>query len=121
MKLVKISSYTPKSDMEKYARDVNTDLRNVMIFSEGRIRFGDGIDDHRGENISGEFQVFTSLGTASAQNIILHGLGSVPIGYIVINQDKSASLYSVTSSWTDAQISLISSATLTAFTIFLLK
>jgi hypothetical protein len=121
MRLVKTSTWTPKTDKDKYLRDINTDLRNVMIFSEGRIRFGDGDNGHRGENISGEFHIFTSLGTATAENTISHGLDSVPIGYIVINQNKSASLYSGTTSWTNENVYFISSSTLTSFTIFLLK
>jgi len=128
MKLVRISNWSPKPESikdknadERFFKDLNTDLKNVMLFSEGRVRFGDSVDGNKGENISGEFQIFTSVLTATAENIIAHGLGVVPTGYLVINQGYSGSLYSSGTSWTSGNVYLRSSTTGTNYTIFLLK
>ena len=121
MKLAKISNWTPKSDIEKYVKDIDTDIKNIVLFSLGRVRFGAATDGARGENISGEYQVFTSVITNTAENIISHGMGSVPIGYIIVNQNASGSLYTSGTSWTTSNVYLRSSTTNTQYTIFLLK
>jgi hypothetical protein len=120
MKLVKISNWTPESDIKKSLQDLDTDLKNIMLFSAGRVRFGTGVDGARGENISGEFQVFTA-GSADAENTIAHTLGSVPIGYLVVKQSKAGSLYSGSTAWSSTNIYLKCSVASVVFTIFLLK
>jgi len=104
-----------------YAEQLDTDVKNLFLLSQGRIRFGSGTDGDRGENISGEFQVYTSNGTPNTADSIIHTLGSVPVGFIVINLDKGAVIYDSGTAWTTTTISLKSTVASTTATIFLLK
>ena len=124
MRINKISNYVggKLSKPEDYLRGVNSDLTNLFLWSKGRVSFaGVNTDGASGENIAGEFQTFTSSADALTQNTIAHGLGNVPTGYLTMRQNKSASLYTGASVWTTTNIYLISSATSTTYTIFLVK
>jgi hypothetical protein len=120
MKLAKTSpSY--KSEPNDPLSAIDTDLINLFLLSQGRVRFGGGGDGDRGENISGEFQVYTSNASANTEDTVAHGLGSVPIGYIVIKQDKASNVYEGGTAWTSSSIYLKQSGTSVATTVFLLK
>lgn len=130
MRWTKISNFTgidtkknsfKSKNPEDYVFDLDKDMRNLGNLVNGRVRFGDGVDGARGENISGEFQVFTSDGVADAENTIAHTLGAVPIGYIVLNQDKAGSLYDSGTAWTATNIYLKSDVASVTFKVFLLK
>lgn len=120
MQLAKISpSY--KDDPNDPLSAIDTDLINLFLFSQGRVRFGGGGDGDRGENISGEFQVYTSNALANTEDTITHGLGSVPIGYIVIKQDKGSNVYDSGTAWTTSSVFLKQTGTSVTTTLFLLK
>jgi hypothetical protein len=119
MKLAKLS--TARSEENDPENHVHTDLTNLFLFTQGRVRFGTGTDGDRGENIAGEFQVFTSNATPDTADSITHTLGSVPIGFIVINMDKGAVIYDSGTAWTSTTISLKTNTASTTATIFLLK
>ena len=124
MRLSKISNYVGGKLVkpEDYLRGVNSDLTNLFLWSKGRVSFaGANTDGASSENIAGEFQTFTSSADALTQNTIAHGMGLIPIGYLTMKQNKSASLYAGASTWTTTDIYLISSATSTTYTIFLVK
>lgn len=129
MKVAKRSNFIgmkdkTEEDKEKsiqYISNLDSDVRNLVILSQGRIRFGDGTDGYRGENIAGEFQSFTTSATPDNENTILHTIGSIPVGYIVLTQNKAASLYLGTTAWTSARVYLKCNVASTAFKIFLLK
>lgn len=130
MILNKTSNYTgmegfsdeqAKDKLAKYVRDLDIDIKQIFNALRSRIRFGSGTDNSKGENIAGEFQVFTSSATPDAENTIAHTLGSIPTGYIVINQNKAASLYANGTSWTSSNIYLKCNIASTTYTIFLLK
>lgn len=123
MKLTQISNYNGFriSGLINYIRDVNQDFNNLFLGMQGRMRFGTGVDGARGENISGEFQVFTSNASADTEDTIAHTLGSVPIGFIIINRDKGGVVYDSGTAWTSTNIFLKTTTTSTLVTIFLLK
>lgn len=102
-------------------QNVDTDLNSLFLAMQGRIRFGDGGDGDRGENIHGQFQVYTSNGSANTEDTIAHTLGSVPIGYIVLKQDKASNVYLGSTAWTSSNIYLKQTGTSVSTTIFLLK
>ena len=122
MKLVKRSKYDPSkySNLKDYPIKVEADLTNIFSIFQGRVRFGDG-SNGSSENMSGEFRVFTSSASPTASNAITHTLGSIPIGWIVVKQDNNAVLYTNSITATNTTITLVSSATSTNFTVFLLK
>lgn len=106
---------------EGYAKAADTDLKNLFTMAHGRIRFGAATDGTMGENIAGEYQLFTSHADAGSEDTVAHSLGSIPMGYIVMKQDKNACLYAGSTTWTSDNIYFISSATQTAYTVFLVK
>ncbi len=59
----------------------------------------------------------TSNVSANAEETIAHGLSRVPTGYIVVSQNKAASLYKGTTAWTRENIYLKSSVASTAWKI----
>lgn len=105
-------------------KNVDADLTSLFTAMQGRLRFGDGGDGDRGENIHGEFQNFTTSATPDAENTIAHTLGSVPIGYLILGQDKSGSLYQLSATgtaWTSSNIYLKCDVASVNFLVFLLK
>ena len=109
------------SSEELYARNADRDLENIFIGLKGRIRFGTGTDGDRGENIAGEFQVITDTGTADAEITLGHGLGAVPIGYIVVKINGGGVVYDSGTTWTSTNIYLKCSSANATTTLFLLK
>ena len=98
-------------------------LKKIYDLSHGRVRFGSGTDGDRGENMSGEFQQFTTT-TANTEVTVAHTIGAIPIGYIVLWQDKAGSLYqgpTTGTAWTDSNIYVKCSAADVTFLIFILK
>lgn len=115
------SNTNVNDDIVNYAKAVDNDLINIFTVLKGRIRFGDSIDGGRGENISGEFQTFTTNATPNAENLIAHTLGAIPIGWLVINKDKAGDLYASTTAWTSSSIAFKCSVASVTYTVFLLK
>jgi len=107
-------------DGEEYLGDVDTDLSNIFLAFQGRVRFGDGVSGGRGENISGEFRTITTAG-ANTEVVVPHTLGAVPVGYIVIGRNKAAHLYDSTTANTKTNLYVKSDVATTIFKIFLLK
>lgn len=128
MKVSKRSNFTGidekttqgREKMLQYVSSLDADVINLFILSQGRVRFGTPTDGYRGENISGEFQVVTT-GLADAEKTVSHTLGSIPIGYLVLKQDKAGSLYAGSTAWTSSNIYLKCSVATVTFTLFLLK
>ena len=120
MKVAKTFVYNEKQSPESNVRRLDQDISQLSVALQGRIRFGTGTDGDRGENIAGEFQVVTTAG-ADTEFAITHTLGAVPIGYIVLKQDKAASIYDSGTTWTNTTLYLKASAASVTLTLFLLK
>lgn len=125
MKLVKKSNFVNgDAQGKKYPNDLDQDINNIVVALSGKLRFGDGTDGTGGENISGQFQQFTSDGTANTEFTVAHTVGSVPVGVIVLWQDKAGSLYqgpTTGTAWTATNIYLKCSVASVTFKVFLLK
>ena len=113
--------FSSKKDVINYLKTIEYDLSNLFLCLQGRVRFGTGTDGTEGENISGEFQVFTSNAIADTEDTISHTLGAVPIGYIVLGRDKAGVLYNGSTAWTSTSIYFKSNVASTTYTVFLLK
>jgi hypothetical protein len=120
---MKVAKTSPnyKSEPNDPLSAIDNDLTNLFLLTQGRVRFGGGGDGDRGENISGAFQVYTSNGSADTEDAITHGVGAVPIGYIVVKQDKGSIVYDSGTAWTSTTIYLKQTGTSVATTLFLLK
>lgn len=122
MRLVKTSNMSTREDTkDQYQKNVDNDIANLFTAMAGRIRLGTGVDGARGENISGEFQVFTSNATPDSEDTIAHTVGAVPVGYIVLKQNKAGSLYTGSTTWTSSNVYFKCNVASVTFTIFLLK
>lgn len=69
------------------------------------------------DNVDCRSLTFTTSATPDASNTIAHTLGKVPIGYIVIYQNKAGSLYDSGTTWTSTNIYLKSNIASVAFRI----
>jgi hypothetical protein len=121
VKFAKKSNLDLQVNEEQYARNLDDDIKQLAILTQGRIRFGTGADGVNGENMAGQFQVYTSNGSADTEDTIAHTLGSVPIGYIVIKQDKGSVVYDSGTAWTATNVYLKQTVATVATTIFLIK
>lgn len=125
----KISSYNASryatdkfdnSDIKNY----DTDFNSLFTALQGRLRFGPGTSGNKGENIYGQFLQITTNGTANTESTFTHSLGSVPVGYIVLWQDKAGSIYqgpTTGTAWTTTGISLKGSVISITAMLFLLQ
>ncbi len=123
MKIIKKSNYTgiEKNNLDTYAKSIDDDIRNIVTVFQGRVRFGDGTN---AENISGEFLSFTSDVSVDTEFSVSHSLGVIPIGYLIMYQDKAGSMYQAPTTgtnWTDSTIYLKCDVSSVTFSIFLLK
>ena len=121
MKLGKKLNYTSRSSGQEILRQIDLDMLSLFQCLNGRVRFGSGDDGTEGENIAGEFQVVTDTGSANTEFVVAHTLGAVPVGYLVLKQNKAGSIYDSGTTWTDTNIYLKGSAANMNVTLFLLK
>lgn len=129
MIVIKKSNY----NASRYAHDqydnsdiinYDTDFNQIINCLNGRVRFGPGTSGNNGENMAGQFLTITTNGTANTESTFTHTMGSVPVGYLVLGQDKAGSLYQLSSTgtkWTSSAISLKCSVSSVVFNLFLLK
>ena len=106
--------------IDNYSRSVDRDLISLFLFTQGRVRFGNGANSI-GENIAGQFVTFTTSATPDAENTVTHKVGAIPVGYIITKQNKAGSLYTGTTSWTSSNLYLKCNIASVTYTIFLLK
>lgn len=105
-------------------KNYDTDFNTVINCLQGRVRFGPGTSGNHGENIDGTFLQITTNGVANTESTFTHNMGSIPIGYIVLWQDKAGSLYqgpTTGTAWTSTAISLKCSVASVTFLLFLLQ
>lgn len=101
----------------------DTDVGNIINCLNGRVRFGPGTSGNNGENIAGKFLTITTNGTPNTESTFTHSMGSIPVGYIILGQDKAGSLYQLAATgtaWTSSAISLKCSVASVKFNLFLL-
>jgi hypothetical protein len=95
-------------------------LRQLFITSQNLAltqRNGAINNNDKAGNLAGKYVVFTSNGVANTEDAVLHALGAVPTGYIIVRQNQSAILYTGSTAWTKTTIYLKSSAASTLWTV----
>lgn len=108
------------SDIKNY----DTDFNSVFTCLQGRVRFGPGTSGNAGENVYGAFLTIVTNAIANTETTFTHNMGSIPVGYLVIGQDKAGSLFQLAATgtaWTATTISLKCSVATVTFNLFLLK
>ena len=133
MIIKKISNYNSSryaGDSFESGHNIDTDIKNydtdinlIVNCLQGRVRFGGGTSGNRGENIQGEFLNITTHVTPDTEKTFTHTLGSIPVGYIILYQDKAGVLYqgpTTGTDWTSSAISLKCTVASVTFKLFLL-
>lgn len=108
------------SDIKNYDTDFNT----VITCLQGRVRFGSGTSGNNGENLAGQFLTITTNGVANTESAFTHTIGAIPVGYIILWQDKVGSIYQgpiTGTAWTSSSISLKGSVASITALLFLLQ
>lgn len=103
---------------------LQTQINKIFTCLQGRISFGTGVTSVSGQNIDGEWRTYTSNAVADTEDTLAHTIGSIPLGYIVINQNKAGSIYgtpSLGTAWTSSNIYLKCSVASVTFLLFLVK
>jgi hypothetical protein len=109
---------------QQWVSEVDTDLKNLFLCLQGRVRFGNSTNNLSGENIMGEFVVYTTNATPNTEDKISHTLGSIPVGYLVISKDKACDVYQKSNTgtaWTTTNIYLKATVASASVTLFLLQ
>lgn len=110
--------------LERYVSKLDEDVAKLFLATQSRLRFGGGTDGDTGENISGQYQQFTTSGTAGAENTVAHSIGSVPKGRIIMWQDKPGSLSqgpTTGTNWTTTNVYFACESATVTFNVFLIK
>lgn len=89
-------------DLLKVLNQAMTNLANIFEHSVNIV-----------DNLDCQILTYTSNGVANTEDTVAHTLKRVPTGFIVVNLDKSASIYSGGTAWTSTAVYLKSSAATT--------
>ena len=130
MYVSKNSNYTGDSkysERESFISSLDGDVHTLFQAIQGRLRFGSGTSGMAGENIGGSWLRFVTSGTLNAERGYKHELGSQPMGYIVVSQDRNGSLCAnpfgdgINTAWTSGTAYFRSDGTQGNFVVFLLE
>lgn len=128
MLLTQLYNYQSSKFVPKESEDdkimIDKDLRKLFSLAQGRVRFGMGTSGNDGENVFGQWLTLTTNAIANTESTFTHSCGVIPVGYIVVGQDKAGSLYQLATTgtaWTSTSISLKCSVASVTFNLFLLK
>lgn len=121
MKIASSSIRNQKTDVRKLYLSIMNDLKKITDVLSGRIRFGTGTDGQNGQNIAGQFQVVADTGNVNTEFTVAHTVGAVPIGFLVLNNDKGSVIYDSGTAWTSTNTYFKASVANCAITIFLIK
>ena len=117
-------TFNERRPMDEQLRQLQTQLSKLFYLLQGRVSFGVGTDGINGQNVSGQFQQFTSDSSANTEFTLGHTVGSVPLGALVLWQDKAGSLYqgpTTGTAWTSTNVYLKCSVSSVTFLVFLVK
>lgn len=129
MYISKDSNYTGDSKyakQEAYTSQLDIDVDNIIKAIQGRLNFGSGTNGNLGENIGGVWVSVLSSGTTNAEVSFSHNLGSQPMGYLIMWQDKAGNLYAnpsgsgINTTWTSSTVYFKSDVASGNFMVFLL-
>jgi len=111
----------PIAQQQQTNTQENVDITNIINCLKGNVRFGDGNNGSGGENINGQWAVFTTPATPNSEFIIAHEIGAMPVGWLVVAKNKAADLYTGVGKWTDNLAYFKCTVASVNFRIFFLK
>ena len=124
MRLADSQVLNPDIPLENQMAILQTQMKKLFTCLQGRVSFGTGISGTQSGNIEGEWRTYTSNAVANTEDTLAHTIGSIPLGYIVVNQDKAGSVYqgpSTGTAWTSSNIYLKCSVASVTFLLFIVK
>lgn len=105
-------------DLKKVEAFLNDTVRKLRgVLDVGRLGFGDGKDT---DNIFGAWITYTANATPDTEDTIVHNLGLVPIGYLIVSVNNGAVIYKGSTTWTTTSMFLKSTKASTLVTMFVL-
>lgn len=102
------------SKPETWLRDFVARSRRVI---DGHLGFGDGVDS---DNIFGVWKTYTTKAVPDTEDVVVHNLGAIPIGYLVFSLDKGGVVYKSVTPWTSTQMFLKCTTATTTVLLFIL-
>ena len=111
----------PAKEIDKaWLRDFALTLRRqheeIARALNGRIGFGDGTDS---ENIEGTWVSVTTPGTPNTDFTVTHGLGRLPVGYLVMSKAAAVDVFDGSVAATISQITLKATVGSVAIKLFI--
>jgi len=106
-------------DLPKYvdgqAHMIGEAVSQLQFLINGQLSFGDGTVT---DNILGVWIKYT---TSGAEDILVHNLGGIPVGFLLVKPPLNGVINTGPSAWTTSTISLKSSVAGQTVTIFVLN
>lgn len=106
-----------KEDLEQLVYDIGRYFKNLNNAVNGRLTFGDGVDL---DNIAGKWVTFTSNGSGGVETAIVHNLGVIPVGVLVMVPQAAGTMVRGGTAWSTTNIYLTFSSASQTVTVFLL-
>src|SRR5262245_21029001 len=104
-------------DVRTLSLHMQQEERELRQHLNGGLGFGDGINS---DNIFGVWVSYTSNAVANTEDAVTHNLGLVPVGFLVMDQDKAGVFYRSGTAWTSTQIFLKCSLATVVVKMFIL-
>lgn len=124
MRVANTQVLNDKQPLKDQVTILQSQINKIFQCLQGRVSFGTGVDGVDGQNIEGQWQTYTSNAVANTEDTLGHTIGSIPLGVIVVSQDKAGSLYqgpTTGTAWTSTNIYLKCSVASVTFNLFLVK
>lgn len=84
----------------------------------GNVSFGNSVSGR--DNIAGEWVVVPDTGPANTDFTVVTKLGTIPVGYLVMQADRSVSIYTGVAPWTTNTITLRASVANASIVLFVI-
>lgn len=99
---------------------IKYNIEQVSKVLSGNVSFGQTTSNtEQGRNINGWAATGTSPGVANTEFSITHGLGRIPIGFLVMQTGVAAHIYKGTTAWTATTIYLKADQANVPYTVFI--
>lgn len=101
---------------ERGVRDHTEQVNKVL----SNISFGQTVDNKDlSQNMDGWWASVTTPGSANTEFTVPHGLGRVPVGFLIFSRTKAGTTYKSTTAWTTSNIYLKDDQTSDPLVIFI--
>ena len=114
-------SITKEATFKPPSQDLQ--IQKIIEAFQGRLTFLDTSnqagDGRHSENMDGVFEVVSDTGSADTEFSVTHGLGRIPVGFIIMKSSKGGFTYDSGTTWTSTTIYLKNTSANNAITIWI--